>query len=346
LRKTKYNKATEHHIGSLLGKLSKLRKKIASKTSSKKGIGYSLKKQGHATAILVGFPSVGKSTLLNVLTSAKSKVAEYDFTTLNAVPGIMEYRHARIQLVDLPGIITGAAEGRGGGRQILSVMRNADLIIIMLDSKKPEKLKTIKKELYSAGIRLDSKKPNVRIIKKMKGGIRISSVKKQDLSNEFMKLLLRKSGIINAEIIIQDTVTKNQLIDVLVGNCFYVPSLVVFNKIDELTGKELSVLREKYPGSVFISAEKNYGTRELKQKIFEKVKLMRVFLKPQHGKSGNEPLILKQESTVRDLCLKIHKIFLQDFKYAMVWGESAKFPSQKVGLSHVLKNDDVVTIIT
>src|SRR5437870_9733811 len=103
IKKTPYNKATQHHIGRLKAKLARL--KDEQETRRLKGGGggpsYAVKKSGNATAGLVGFPSVGKSTLLNQITDADSAVAAYDFTTLDVIPGLLEHRGAKIQILDM-----------------------------------------------------------------------------------------------------------------------------------------------------------------------------------------------------------------------------------------------------
>jgi len=68
-------------------------------------------KSGDARVAMIGFPSVGKSTLLSKVTTTESQVAAYEFTTLTCIPGVIEHKGARIQLLDLPGIIEGASEG-------------------------------------------------------------------------------------------------------------------------------------------------------------------------------------------------------------------------------------------
>lgn len=69
---------------------------------------------------IAGFPSVGKSTLLTNLAGVYSEVAAYEFTTLTTVPGVIRYKGAKIQLLDLPGIIEGAKDGKGRGRQVIA----------------------------------------------------------------------------------------------------------------------------------------------------------------------------------------------------------------------------------
>src|SRR4030042_1050736 len=176
---TKYNKRTQHAIGLLKAKLARLREQQENrKKSVKKGEGYSVRRSGDATVILVGFPSVGKSTLLNAMTNADSKIAAYEFTTLDVIPGMLEYGHAKIQILDVPGIVKGASDGTGRGKEVLSVMRNADMALILKEVSYPGHLSVLLNEIKRTNIRLNQHKPYVKIKKTTKNGIRIGKTMK------------------------------------------------------------------------------------------------------------------------------------------------------------------------
>ncbi len=349
IARTPYNKATQKHIGMLKAKLAKLRESqnLERKKKSSGGTGYAVRKSGDATVLLVGFPSVGKSTLLNRLTNAESRVGHYDFTTLDVIPGMMEYNGAKIQILDVPGIVEGASSGRGRGKEILSVVRNADLIVMLVDAREPEQIEKIRKELYLGGFRLDKKPPDVRIEKRDGGGIEIgSAVKLTRLGTEEIQSILREFKILNAEVVIREDVTAEDLIDCIMGNRVYVPSIAVFNKIDLLDKQSLENLKEKYRDCIFISAEMNENLDELRKRIWDKLCLMRIYLK-KIGKEPDmdEPLIVKKGSTVMDIARKIHsEAFGERLKYARIWGKSAKFPGQKKGPEHVLEDGDIVEL--
>lgn len=163
LSRTQKNKATEHHVGMLKAKLAKFRTMLLEPTTKggKPGEGFDVMKSGDARVVMIGFPSVGKSTLLNTVTDTHSESAAYEFTTLTAIPGKIPYEGATIQLLDLPGIIEGAAQGKGRGRQVVAVAKTADLILFMLDATKVGEHKAIlERELESIGIRVNKARPN------------------------------------------------------------------------------------------------------------------------------------------------------------------------------------------
>ena len=102
--------------------------------------------------------------------------AAYEFTTLTTVPGQVQYNGAAIQMLDLPGIIQGAKDGKGRGRQVIAVAKTCHLIFIVLDVNKPlTDKRVIETELEGFGIRINKDPPNVVFKKKDKGGISITN---------------------------------------------------------------------------------------------------------------------------------------------------------------------------
>ena len=351
LKRTPYNKATQKHIGRLKAKLAKLREMAQSRGGGGGGKGYAVKKSGDATAAFVGFPSVGKSTLLNKLTNAKSEVGAYAFTTLTIVPGVLEHKGAKIQLLDAPGIIVGASAGKGRGTEVLSAVRSADLILLTVDIYTLGHLPILERELYNVGIRLDQKPPDVKIKVKDRGGIDVSStVPLTHIDEDTIEAILNEYKIHNADVVIREDITLEQFIDVVAGNRVYIPSLVVVNKIDLADEEYLKYIKQRLDefgkDYVLVSGTKEINLDLLKDKIYDKLGFIKIYLKPQGKKPDfDEPLIMRKGATVKDVCEKLHKDFVRNFRYAQVWGKSAKHPGQRVGLDHKLEDEDILTII-
>ena len=348
LSTTKYNKKTQGHIGLVKAKLAKLKEENQRKASAKGGgQGFSVRRTGDATVIMVGFPSVGKSTLLNAITNANSPVGAYAFTTLTCIPGLMEYNHAKIQVLDVPGIVEGAATGRGRGREVLACAQSADLVIILLDIFNPEHLEVVKNEIYETGLRMNQKPPQVRITKKVRGGIDLGvTVKLTKITEETIKNILKEFRLENSSVVIREDITDDQLIDAIEGSKKYVPAVVALNKIDMVDEKELERVKNIVKPDICISAENKLNTEELKSLIFKKLEFIRVYTKETGKKADmNEPLIMRKGNTLRDICMKLHKDFVAKFRFARIWGKSSRFDGMPVKrLDHILQDRDIVEI--
>ena len=356
ISKTQYNKATQHHIGLVKAKIARLKERaVARSKGGKKGEGYAVRKSGDATVILIGFPSVGKSTLLNEVTNAESKTAAYDFTTLTCIPGIMEYNGAKIQVLDVPGILKGAASGLGKGKEVIAVARNADLAILMVDVFTVNQIDILRKELEEADIRVNQQPPHVTITRKERGGLSIATtVKLTKIDKKTIEAILNEFRIVSADVVIREDINADQLIDATEGNRKYMPAIAVVNKIDSLNDEGMKQLQQqllsntgtnKSDEAVLISAEKNINIDKLKETIYNKLSLIRVYLKEVGKKPDLQtPLIMRQGSAVKEVCEKLHRDFVAKFKFSRVWGKSAKFPGQKFKMDHKLADADVVEL--
>lgn len=346
ISKTKYNKKTQHAIGLYKAQLAKLKEKQRARSGGKKGEGYAVRKTGDGTVVLLGFPSVGKSTLLNALTNANSPVGTYAFTTLTVIPGILDYKFAKIQILDVPGVVYGAAAGTGRGKEVLAIIRNADLILFLIDVFHPEHYQVLKKEAYDADVRINQNIPDVKIVKTARGGINIgTTVKLTRTDKKTIGGILKEFKIANANVVVRDDINADQLIDVIEGNKVYLPAIVVLNKIDMAEKDELNKARNKIKPDICISAEKNMGIEELKELIYKKLKIISIYLKEFNKKADmDEPLIMWEGATLRDLCLKLHKDFVDKFKFARIWG-SSRYPGQMiVKLGYVLQDKDIIEL--
>jgi len=348
IRKTPYHKGTEHHIGKLKARIAKLREEEIEEGFKKRGGsggGYAVAKTGDASVVFVGPPNVGKSTLLNKLTRAQSKVGDYDFTTQEVIPGMMDYKGAKIQLFDVPGIVEGAAKGKGRGRQVLSIVRTANLVIIMVDVKTISRIEKIKEELFENGIRLDQDPPRVTIAKQLSGGIKINSTANLSLSYDTIKSLAGEFRLPNAEITVKENISLDRLIDAFMNNRVYLPYLVVVNKCDLGLPKNWQKLLSSVTEPVLISAENNENLEKLKEKIWEGLKVIRVYLKRDEKVDRESPFILGQGKSLKDLLENISICDKDTFIAAKVYGPGAKYPGQEVSFSFVPEDETIVQFV-
>jgi small GTP-binding protein len=359
LASTKVNKATQKSVNTIKSQLAKLREDLIRIASSKKGGGggFHIKRTGDAQVAFIGFPSVGKSSLLNLLTEGNthSKVAAYDFTTVTAIPGMMNIEDANIQLIDLPGIILGAAAGKGRGKEVLAAVRSAELVLIIICFRPDgtinlSDLETIRMELNNAGIRLNTKPPKIVIKERTRGGIHFTYKGHQVMDADEVKSLMNELKVRNAGVYFSEPdITPDELIDFIFGNRIYTKEFVVINKSDLMLKRIPDKTITEVIGHdhwVMISAKNKENIDTLKHDIFKELNLIRVFLKPPREDADmTEPIILHRGDTLEKLCRKIHKRFINDYRYSLIWGKSAKHPGQKFeNLDHVIEDGDIISI--
>jgi len=357
MSKTQKNKATNGHLGLLKAKLAKLRASLISEGTKGGGgggggtnAGFEVSKTGDARVGLVGFPSVGKSTLLNKMTGTASEVASYEFTTLTCVPGVFNYKGAKIQLLDLPGIIEGAKDGKGRGKQVISTAFSCSLILVVLDVMKSIiHKKKIEYELEGFGIRLNKKPPNILFQRKEKGGVALSVAPGYGLVDcdlDTISDVLKEYRINNAIFNIRCNANIDEIIDTIEGNRKYCPCVYVMNKIDQITIEELDIISE-VPHYVPICAHHEWNLDGLVDTMWAYMDLLRIYTKPKGQiPDYTSPVILPgSKNRMEDFCTRLHRTLLAQFKFALVWGKSAKHNPQRVGKDHELCDEDVVQIV-
>jgi small GTP-binding protein len=240
----------------------------------------SVRREGAAQVALVGPPNAGKSSLLQALSSIQIKTGDYAFTTLRPVPALASICGVPVQLVEIPGLIEGAADGRGGGRALIGVLRGADAIVLCHSLVEPiHGLDTVRAELAAAGI--DK------------------------------------------------------------------PTIVAATKLDEAGDAAVSTLASSLSGlEVFpVSVLDDGSLKALREAIFRLTGLIRVWLR-RAGEVDGEPLALHSGATIVDVADAIHHELVAACVGAHVWGPSGRFPGQRVGREHEVRDGDAVEVLT
>jgi hypothetical protein len=238
-----------------------------------------VRREGAAQVALVGAPNAGKSSLLHAVSHVQIAIGAYAFTTLRPVPALTRIGGVLVQLVEIPGLIEGAAEGRGGGRALLGVLRAADAIVYCQDVQAPHTvLATVRAEVAAADIDR--------------------------------------------------------------------PALLAATKLDEADESDLAALRLAVPALpvVGVSVLDDASLDRFKEAVWRLTGLMRVYLR-HAGRTEEEPVALPAGATVAAVAAAIHKQLGASCVAARLWGPSARFDGQQVGLAHPVQDGDTVELI-
>ncbi len=354
------HKGTMKLRGEIKRKISIIREDLEDK--KRKGTGRSsggpklfVEKEGAAQVAILSMTSAGKSCLMQALTKANVTVSPTPYTTREPTPGIMDFGDIQFQLVETPAVMEGSADGRAWGPVTLGVARNADGVILMVDlSHDPVgQLKLVLAELEKSRVLV--KKPNGRVeVDRRHAGaaLRVILVGKLiDCSMHEVEALLRSYRINDAIVRISGEVSLDDVEDAIFETTTYKPAVIVANKLDAPGAEEnLKALKKFVNGKIPIvpvSCEKRLGLEDLGKKLIQNLGIIRIYTKePGSKENTGRPFALKQGSTINDLAKNIHKEFVYNFLFAMVWAKRLPFSPKKVGLSFVLEDGDVVEIHT
>jgi len=314
-----------------------------------------IEKEGTAQIALLGDTNVGKSCLMSVLTNANVTVSPTPYCTREPVPGIMSYLDVQFQVVEAPALMHGSADGRAWGLQTLGLARNADGIILMVDlSRDPVKqMELVLGELEKTRVLVAKPKGKVDIDRRHAGAsLRIMLFGKLlGTSMQEVEDLLRSYKVNDAIVRISGEVTLEDVEDAVFESTIYKPALVVANKLDVKGAQaNLRVLKRYVNGKlpvIAVSCERRIGLDELGSALFESLGVIRIYTKePGMKVHSDHPFALRRGATVNDLAKNIHKEFVSNFLFAMVWAKRLRFSPKKVGLSFVLEDGDIVEIHT
>ena len=331
-------------------RMAELREEIELKKRRRTGGGlkFFVEKSGAAQVVLIGPPNSGKSSLFSILTGANGSIAPYPFSTKLPQPGMLKYKDVQFQLIDTPPLILDQPESPVNSR-IIGLARNADALMIVISAEEDplEDLKEIIRFLDERGIVISKEKGSVRVIKTREGGIRLKgNGKLVSATEDDVRKLLGSYRIYNAIVEIEGNITLDDIEAAIFKTKVYKPTIVVFNKIDLFKGNA-ETLKRAVPKDVplaFTSTTKKSGMEKIGELIFRKLNVIRVYTKQPNKEPDERPLVIPKGSTVLDVAERIHSRLVKGFRYAKVWGPSAKYPGQRVGGDHVLEDGDIVEI--
>lgn len=348
------HKGTEKLRAQIKTKMASLRRELEErrrKTTGSRVSKFFVEKEGAAQIVILGKTNVGRSSLLTSITNARIETSSYPFTTRAPAPGMFRFQDLQFQIVEVPALVKGAAEGKRGGQRILALSRNADGLILMVDlSKNPvEQLTIILNEVEMARLLIKKPSAKVNIERKHMGvGLRIFIIGRLlEGTSKDVEALLKSYGIKNAIVKIYGNATLDDVEDSIFESVVYRPALIVANKLDaERAHVNLGKLKEFIEDRLMVvpvSCKTGAGLKDLGFQIFRCLEIIRVYTKePDNKEPSPAPFILKKGSTIANLAKNIHSDFFKGLSFAKVWAKRLPYSPRKVGLSFILEDKDIV----
>ena len=328
-------------------KLARLRDLEERVATTGKRFSISVRKAGAAQVAVIGLPNAGKSALLNLLTNANTEVADYPFTTAMPAVAMMPYGRARVQLVEIPAVMEDWRETENG-RSFLGLVRNADMIVAVVDAINDPvgALELIVEELTDGGIITDRPAPPVRVEVGSTGGIEILGEKYLEGDPAEIRQAFQARNIHCATVRIMGRASILDVERVMDKRIQYQKLVVVVTKGDLSGSTEgFEALKKAFPHLTILPASplKSEGMELVRDGVWDNLGLIRVYTKSPGKKRVEKPITMSVDSTVRDVATRVHKDMVKRFTFARIWG-SARFPGQKVGLDHTVRDGDTIEV--
>jgi len=359
------HKATEKIVALNKSRLAKLKRqqedeKKRLKSAGKKSSPFSIKKEGLQLIFLSDYhtPGVGKTVLLNYLTgAAKEKIGK--FTPLPEI-GVYKYKRIRFQIVDMPAIMEGASRGIGNGKEILSQVRSSDLLCLLVDLSRDikEQMDLLLSELDKADIKINAPPPPITIEKTGANKVQVFYLTHEAKDNEDLEEFTKRirevvqaNGIRNGIIKIYGKINLEQVVDALTTAIVYKPAIIIGTKGDiSHTGEIFKFkLVKKYSGifPLILGSSVNKGIfpDDFGEVVLKFLRKIKIYTK-NAGIVSDKPLIIDEDSTIKDVARKIHRSFYELFDYAIVIREGARQKKKRVGLDYKIEDNDIIELHT
>ncbi|MFX0094843.1 MAG: GTPase [Candidatus Hodarchaeota archaeon] len=309
LSKCPHHKGAQKMLANAKTKLSKLKAQLESEKKARKGTGekWIIPKEDDGQIVLLGIPNSGKSAFLNCICGSEAAlVADWPFSTIKPEVGALDVGGARVQLVELPGIVEGSSRGISSGLRVLASVRNTDGVLVIIDlARDPvEQFELILSELEAANLRLNAPEPGVTLERTGSGGKQIF---RGDLFEEGVDGVIRileARRFINIIVRFKREVSLEEFIDCLDSRIVRKNAMIVGTKGDSPGSKANFQKFAEYLEKTFsnrfaicpTSTATRHGISELPELIFQLLNRIRIFTQSDDGRVSEKPIVISPSS--------------------------------------------------